>query len=312
MPDAGAADAFPVLVPHGAACRQTADAFAFKWGKTDTFGSPAMREATRTWLLDRYCGGDPDRLAEWLSTPGRLILDAGCGAGLSGSLLFAPHLAQHTYLGIDLTSAVTVAAQQFIERGLQARFLRADLSALPIRPGSADLILCEGVLHHIQEPIVALRQLAIALSPQGRMLFYVYARKAPVREFTDDWIRYQLMSLSDEKAWEALRPLTRLGQALGSLGVSVEVPEDVPQLGIPKGVYPVQRLFYWYFCKAYHRPDYTIEELQHVNFDWYRPLVCHRQSPVEVEGWCGTVGLSIERLHVDDAGISVVARRSDA
>ena len=47
------------------------------------------------------------------------------------------------------------------------------------------------------------------------MLFYVYRRKGPVREFTDDLIRERAAPMTPQDAWEAIVPLTRLGQALG-------------------------------------------------------------------------------------------------
>ena len=55
-----------------------------------------------------------------------------------------------------------------------------------------------------------------------------------------------------DEAWEAIVPLTRLGQALGELDAVVDVPEDVELLGIPAGPIDVQRLFYWHVVKAYY------------------------------------------------------------
>src|SRR3712207_3338642 len=102
-------------------------------------------------------------------------------------------------------------------------------------------------------------------------MFYVYRRKGPVREFTDDYIRERISSLPPEEAWEALRPLTRLGQALAELRAEVEVPEDVPLLGIRAGRYDVQRLIYWHFAKMYWNEAVPFETSHHINFDWYHP-----------------------------------------
>jgi hypothetical protein len=41
-----------------------------------------------------------------------------------------------------------------------------------------------------------------------RLLFYVYRRKGPIREFTDDYVRDRLKALPPEAMWKALRPLT--------------------------------------------------------------------------------------------------------
>jgi hypothetical protein len=35
----------------------------------------------------------------------------------------------------------------------------------------------------------------------------------------------------------------------------------------------------------------------------------HRQTPEEVSAWCQAAGLEIERQQVEDAGITVIARK---
>ena len=112
-----------------------------------------------------------------------------------------------------------------------------------------------------------------------------------------------------EETWDRLMPLTKLGQALGELNVEIDVLEDVDVLGIPRGKINVQRLFYWHVCKAFYRPDLTLEEMNHINFDWFTPKYSHRQTPEEVRTWCEEVGLVIETMKKEEAGITVVARR---
>lgn len=128
-----------------------------------------------------------------------------------------------------------------------------------------------------------------------------------IREFCDDYIREYLKDKTDEQAWEELMPLTLLGKALGDLDIEVEIPQDITYLGIKKGRVNLQRLFYWNIFKAFYKPDFSLEEMNHINFDWYRPLNCHRHTPHEVEQWCAQAGLEIERLHVEEAGITVIA-----
>ena len=61
--------------------------------------------------------------------------------------------------------------------------------------------------------------------------------------------------------------------------------------------------------KAFYDPDLDLEELNHINYDWYAPANAHRQSPEEVRSWCGEAGLEIERENVQPAGITVIARK---
>jgi len=90
------------------------------------------------------------------------------------------------------------------------------------------------------------------------------------------------------------------------------VPEPIDLLEIPAGKINLQRFFYWHVFKAYSRPEMSIEEMNHVNFDWYAPRNAHRQSLDEVRAWCAAVGLVIERERAEEAGITIVARKGDA
>ncbi|MCB1136724.1 MAG: methyltransferase domain-containing protein, partial [Chlamydiia bacterium] len=51
-----------------------------------------------------------------LERPGQVILDAGCGAGFSGLILFGPHAHRHRYIGVDIAAdAIKTAKQRFKE-----------------------------------------------------------------------------------------------------------------------------------------------------------------------------------------------------
>lgn len=286
----------------------TAEMFGYKWTQEDTFTGAEYLEKTRAWLESRY-----GRLADatWLADHGErpVVLDAGCGAGVSGLEVFGPLAGGVRYLGADLTPAVDVAARRFAQAGVPAAFLQADLLDLPLAPGSLDLIFSEGVLHHTDSTELALKSLSALLKPGGRFLFYVYRRKALIREYTDDAIREQLQQMTPEEAWRAIEPLTKLGIALGELQVEVDVPEAVDMLGIPAGKIDVQRLFYWNIFKAYYDPRMSFGEMHHINFDWYAPKNASRHDEDEVARWCDEAGMEVEDLNIHLAGITVRARK---
>ncbi len=290
--------------------QQTKDAFGFKWAKRDTYESEAIQKKHAKWMLERYCQGNPERLQELLSGGEKTILDAGCGAGWSALIFFGELLAKHHYIGADISTAVEVAKERFEERGYSGTFIQADLFDIPIEDQSVDMIFSEGVLHHTDSTRNALVTVSKKLKPGGHFLFYVYAKKGPIREFADDYIRDQLRPLSDEDAWEKMKPFTELGKILGDLNITIDIPEDIDLLEIKKGPIDLQRLFYWHVAKMFHSPELSREELNHINFDWYRPLNCHRQTPEEVEQYCHEAGLSIEHMDVQEAGITVVARKN--
>lgn len=293
---------------HSATQAQTSDAFGFKWHKRDTFESDQGRARMREWLYERY-GHVTEQ--SWFSEHGEapIVLDAGCGAALSAIELFGEALRKVRYVGVDVSTAVEVAAARFQERGYPGAFIQADLGVLPFRPGSVDLVFSEGVLHHTDSTRVALHSVASLLKPSGRILFYVYRTKGPVREFSDEYVRAKMQRMSPEDGWNAMLPLTKLGIALGQLNAEIDIPEPIALLDIPAGRINVQRLFYWHVLKAFYREDHTVEELNHINFDWFAPANAHRQTPEEVREWCRADGLTIEREILQEAGITIIARK---
>lgn len=290
---------------------QTENTFSFKWSKKDTYSSNPVKSKARTWLFERYCNTDPDYIENLLKTGNepKIILDAGCGAGFSALLLFGDLLKKHDYLGVDISDAITEAQASFNDNGYPGDFLQADISNLPIPDNSVDLIFSEGVLHHTDNTMESLLHLSAKLKKGGHFLFYVYRKKAVIREFTDDHIRRKLKSMNNGEAWNALKPLTKLGNTLGEMEIEINVPEDIPFLGINKGTYDLQRFFYWNICKMFYRPDFSLEEMNHANFDWFRPLNCHRHTPGEIENYCKLANLKILRFVVENAGITVVGQK---
>lgn len=104
---------------------------------------------------------------------GRLI-DIGTGTGRMIEL-FAPHA--RTALGIDRSSEMLRLARAKIgERGLDNAELRqADLYALPMADGDADVAIIHHVLHFAQQPGAAIVEAARVLRPGGRLLIADFA-----------------------------------------------------------------------------------------------------------------------------------------
>ena len=296
---------------HDDAQQQTSDSFGFKWQQRQMYDSPAMQEALGTWLAEKYGFGMVDAMRGYFAGR-RLILDAGCGAGLSSSTWLDEEwrsLGSAQWVGADISEAVDVA-QDRLGHIPGAHFVQADALCLPFAPGTFDTIFSEGVLHHTPSTEDALKAVAALLADGGELLFYVYRKKGPIREFTDDYIRDLVADLPPQEAWDMLRPLTKLGQALAELKTEVDVPEDVPYLGIKAGRQDVQRLIYWSFVKLFWKDTFSFEENCHVNFDWYHPRYAHRQTEEEVRRWCEEAGLVIAHFDAQESGFTVRATSS--
>jgi len=280
--------------------KQTEGSFGYKWQRRDAWYSPEVLAACQPWLVQRYGFQSLEGMRQFFGAH-RRVLDAGCGSGFSSSLWIDPSwrgAGEAEWIGADISEAIDVARERLgAIPGTQ--FMQADILELPFRERTFDVIFSDGVLHHTPSTERALKSLARLLVKSGEILFYVYRVKSPIREFSDDYIRDAISGLEPAKAWDALKPLTKLGQALADLRTEVEIPEDISFLGIKKGRYDVQRLFYWHFAKLYWRESFSFEENNHVNFDWYHPRYSWRHTEDEVRRWCQEEGLKI--THFDDA-----------
>jgi SAM-dependent methyltransferase len=287
---------------------QTSDSFGYKWQRTDSYLSPAMRDMGQRWLIERYGFPSVDAMRAYLERRGS-VLDLGCGGGYSTSLWMNDSWSGRLWLGADISEAIDVARDRLGHLPGTA-FLQADLLHLPLRPGAFDVVIAEGVLHHTPSTRAALESAVRVLAQDGEIMFYVYRRKGPIREFSDDLVRDRISALRPAEAWTVLEPLTRLGQALAEIEAQVVIDEDIPLLGITRGTYDVQRFFYWHVAKAFWNPDLSFDENHHINFDWYHPAFAHRQSEVEVRSWCSELGLTITHFDAQDSGFTVRATRA--
>jgi SAM-dependent methyltransferase len=100
---------------------------------------------------------------------GSTILDAPCGGGVALRGLRAGQRA--SWIGVDIEPAMLGRAERRAARfpTVEARFIEADMVALPLEDQIADLCLCYGGLHCIPNPDAALTELGRCLRPGGRI-----------------------------------------------------------------------------------------------------------------------------------------------
>lgn len=287
--------------------RQTEESFCYKWQRR-IYDSPEVHAISRQWLLKRYGFKSIAEMSKYFGRRKR-ILDAGCGGGFSTSLWMDKSWrgdGKAEWYGVDISGAIDVAQERLGSVG-GTHFIQADILNLPFAENTFDVIFAEGVLHHTPSTEKALKSLVPLLEPSGEFMFYVYRKKSPIREFTDDYIRNIISDLPPERAWKLLSPLTKLGKSLSELNLEIEVPEDIPYLGIGAGRYDIQRLIYWHFAKLFWNDKFSFEVNNHTNFDWYHPKYAHRHTEEEIRRWCSEAHLSIIRLDEEESGFTVRA-----
>jgi arsenite methyltransferase len=279
---------------------QGARSFGFKWqqlwghdGKT--------RDFYRQWFLSRF-GFDSINALEGLLQTKNCVLDAGAGNAQSARW-YAPFIAGH-WVGVDISSSVDVA-QRTLPPSSHRDLVQADILNLPFADASFDAALSDGVLHHTRSTKEALRSVSRVLKPGGTVMFYVYRKKGPIREFTDDYVRDMVSGLPPEIAWEQLKPLTRLGESLAEMRATIRVPEDIQSLNIAAGEYDLQRFMYQHIVKMFWNDQFSFDENHHITFDWFHPRYAHRQTEEEVGAWCEEFGIDVDHQYVEVSGISI-------
>jgi SAM-dependent methyltransferase len=132
----------------------------------------ALTSYTLKHLRDRWW---TTRWTHWVSShlrcdPGERLIHVGCGNGeIDVALALAtPGL---DVVSIDLHPTRARHTRELAsEVGARVRALAGDLRALPVAPGTADAVLCIGVLQHLPEPGPAARALGGLVRPGGRIL----------------------------------------------------------------------------------------------------------------------------------------------
>jgi len=278
--------------------QQTNDSFSEKWVKLDQETSTsALEDFQKKWLLDLYGFKSENELKTFLRSK-KLIIDAGCGLGYK-SAWFAELAPESIIFGIDFSEAAYVAAKRY-KHLPNLYFLRGDIANLPFKKNTLDFILCDQVIHHTENPKQTFAHLSELLTETGRFACYVYAKKALPRELVDDFFRHETHNLSHQEMWQFSDQLTELGKTLSELDVKFTAP-DIPALGIKGGEYDIQRFIYWNFIKCFYHKDWTKEENDSCNFDWYSPSNAERYSPKEYKDWATSLELTVDFFRTEEA-----------
>ncbi|MFN2613021.1 MAG: methyltransferase domain-containing protein [Solirubrobacterales bacterium] len=137
--------------------QSTADSFAYEWHQ---FGG--LREEWAKNFADYMRPHLPESLT------GKQVLDVGAGSGRHS---FHAAKAGAQVVAVDLGASIDVA-----RRNLPATVLtvQADAEALPFEPGSFDLVMSIGVLHHLPDPDRALCTVARFARDGAHVHVYLY------------------------------------------------------------------------------------------------------------------------------------------
>lgn len=148
---------------------------------------------------------------------GQTVLDLGCGTGIALPLLRAKVGSMGRVVGLDATEAMLEQARQ-LGRAAVAELVQGDVHVLPFPAGLADWIYCQGLLPHLHDPALALREMHRVARPQGRLLIFHALGRVALSALHHK-------TPSDD---EVLAPV-RLCGLLEAAGWQVERLEDAPE-----------------------------------------------------------------------------------
>lgn len=287
---------------------RTVASFGYQWRRLPGWSmkGEARAKAVR-WVLEKYGWGTLAGLQRALA-PRRRILDVGCGLGRE-LLLFRRSNPSALLVGLEPSEAVQVASRNLGGARGRIWLVQGDLFEAPLADESFDFIFANGVLHHTRSTREAFSRCRQLLCRGGELAAYIYRKKAPIREYADDYLRGIITKMAPEEAWEACRGLTELGRRLAELNATIELKRGVPAIGIRPGKHKVQRLLYDTMLKMFWDPARGDEGSTLVNFDWYHPAYAWRHSAEEIKDWCRVLGLTIIWFRQEESGITVRAVR---
>ena len=278
--------------------------FSYQWTKSD-FGQPEKfsDEAIKQDIIETMDLTDDD-----LSLfDDKIVLDVGVGSGAS-SRLWGPRARE--FHGVDIGDGIYRAKNTLKDTVKNPVLSHADLHHLPYADESFDVIISNGVFHHTPNTKNALKCVYPKIKKGGLIIFYIYKVKAPLREFSDDYIRNLMHNLSPDEAFEKIKSITKLAESLYKQKIKITIPEDVPLLGFKKGEYDLQRFIYQNVFKLFWKDSMGFYESNMENFDWYYPKYSWRHTEQEIKNWCSEFNLEPKLIKENYSGYTCHAVRN--
>lgn len=213
---------------------------------------------------------------EWLK--GKLILDAGCGAGRFSDIA-GKYGAR--VVSCDISAAIDACRDTMRVHGDRANQLQASIYELPFKRHVFDGVFCHGVIQHTPDPAKTMRTLPQFLKP-GAPLTYDFYEKTGWDEL--GVLKYRLRRFTPDLTTEQnLRLAHALTAAFFPLGAALA---RLPFIHMLTGVLPIAVV---HDKRLSLKQEYLWSLLD--TFDWYGPKYEIRQNHREVARLLEELGL---------------------
>lgn len=158
---------YPVIkgIPRFVDPENYASSFGFQWTKFSRVQIDSYNQSAFSEERFRTITGWGRKELE-----GKLVLDAGCGAGRFAEVVAGKHKAN--LVAVDLSSAVEACRENLAE--YDPLVCQASIYDLPFKEGSFDFVYCIGVIQHTPDPLGAIRHLCKLVKPGGQIGLWIY------------------------------------------------------------------------------------------------------------------------------------------
>lgn len=257
---------YPIVrgIPRFVADDKYVGSFSFEWNTHTQTQLDARTGATWSEEIFRTKTGlTPDDVR------GKVVLDAGVGAGRFTDMLARWGAAR--VVGADLSFAVEAARDNLREHA-NASVVQADIGRLPFGPGTFDIIVSIGVLHHTPDTRAHFERLVPLLRPGGTICIWVYPHEGDYLK-RNAWIPFT-RRIPSERFYRWCRWFVPLAQRHR------------------------RNLLVQYVGQLFPFSDqgYGLENDILDTFDAYSPWFHWTHTPEEVTGWFRAVGLQDVRV----------------
>lgn len=116
-----------------------------------------------------------------------LALDLGCGTGVMLDTLAARY---RRLVGLDLSAEMLEGYDgSRLPPGRAVRLVRGDMTTLPFASGRFDVVVCRSALHHMDDEVAVLREMARVLAPGGSVVLGEPANDNLLTRAARAWVR---------------------------------------------------------------------------------------------------------------------------
>ncbi len=125
-------------------------------------------------LREKACKGMFARLLDEQIRPGATVLEAGCGTGQLSN--FLGMTTDRRVFGTDICLNSMKLATKFRNENQieEVAFVQMNLFKPVFKPGTFDVVISNGVLHHTSDPFGGFKSISRLVKPRGHMLIGLY------------------------------------------------------------------------------------------------------------------------------------------